>query len=149
MREELTHEQICEFLEDSLKNCLAALSHIYIQRANGKVKRNALTPKETLVLKKANLLTNVNWYGAYLHGAKAMLSALDAHGYLGTQKADENLINRAQIKAFTKDARALEWLLEGLPEGVELRTELKRNKKGKIIGAEAKFVEKKITYTEI
>ncbi len=49
----------------------------------------------------------------------------------------------------TENTRNLEWCLHGLPDGVEIFTEPKLDKKGKVIGAKAKFGKREIKYKEI
>ena len=124
-------------VEDCIQRCLTALVHC-------KQVRGRLTPSQQYAVEKANMLTNINVYGAYLKGARAMYRALERHGLLS-----KDITDKSMLKAYMQDSRGLEWLLEGLPEGINLRTDYVRNKKGKIVSANSYFVKYETKITKI
>lgn len=150
MMPKLTHTEACKMVEDSLERVAKTLAYIRLrleQYQTDKPIQLDLFTQNTV--EEANLLCNVNWYGAYLSGAQAMYRAMERNFYLDYQKKQDWLISKAQLKLYMENTRNLDWFLHDWPKDIELHTELERNKKGKVIGAKAKFVKKEIKYKEI
>lgn len=137
-------------VEDSLERVGKTLAYIRLRLEKRKTdKPIQLTLFEQNTLEEANILTNINYYGAYLSGAQAMYRALERMFYLNHQKKEDWLVSKAQLKLFMENTRNLEWLLTDIPNDVVLYTELERNKKGRVIGAKSKFYKKEVTRKEI
>lgn len=160
----LTHTEACKLVEDALERVGKTLAYIRLRLAEDPFyqERNS---KERVIkgaVEEANILCNINFYGAYLQGARRMALALEEWDLLdfpskkigrgnhkGTQKRKPKPIIKAVFDLFMENTRNLEWCLHGLPDNVEIATEDKTDKKGKVIGARARFVKKEIKYTEI
>lgn len=140
----ITHEEACELIEQAVRCLLMELVHIRERRH--KHPFDGLTVDEQRVLEKSVVVTNINYYGAFLKGARAMYRALGANGFLEQPKSDA-IVNKAMLAAYMSSTRNMEWLLEGMPKGVELHTEIERDQKGRIKGAKSKFITK-VTITK-
>lgn len=163
MTVKLTHAEACKLVEDSLERVLKTLAYIRLRLE--RCPHDSIIPwiqGEQNAIEEANLLCNINWYGAYLTGAIKMAMALKewdlldfpskkigSGNYKGTVKRPDKIVVKSIFDLFTENTRNLEWCLHGLPEGVEIRTQLEKNKRGKIIGAKSKFIKKEIKYKEI
>lgn len=143
----LTHTEACKLVEDSLERIAKTLAYIRLRLE--KSDKIPLSLFDYNAIEEANLLCNVNHYGAYLSGAQAMYRAMERNFYLDYQKKQDWLISKAQLKLFMENTRNLDWFLHDYPKGVEIYTELERDKKGKVVGAKAKFVKRETKYTEI
>ncbi len=169
MRPKLTHTEACELVESALERVARTLAYVRL-----KLDFNQPTP-DTLpgigmcsenyiksLVEEANLLCNINHYGAYLQGARCMALALQewdlldfplkkigSGNYKGTQKRASKTINKAVFDLFMENTRNLEWCLHGLPDNIEIFTEPILDKKGKAKGVKAKFAKKEIKYKEI
>lgn len=163
-RYELTHDEACRLVEDALERVGKALAYIRLRLAEDP-DYTELRGKETEIrstVDQANLLCNINYYGAYLQGARRMALALEewdlldfplkktGHGnYKSTVKRAAKAVNKAYFDLFIANTRNLEWCLHGLPDGVELFARDKVDSKGKVIGKEACFAKKQIKYQAI
>lgn len=109
---------------------------------------------------EANLICNINYYGAYLQGARAMLRAIQEQHLLnlptvkGTKKSDaikptEKHTVKALVELMSESTRNLEWFLHGWPENVEIIVSNETDAKGKVIGKKAMFMKKEVKYKEI
>lgn len=147
MQPELTHTEACELVEKTLERVVNTLA--YIRCKLEKRPNIPLSLFDYNAIEEANLLCNINHYGAYLKGARAMYRAMERNFYLDYMKKPEWIVAKAQLKLFMECSRNLEWFLTEMPNRVELHTELERDKKGKVIGAKSKFVKKETKYTEV
>lgn len=145
-KEIITHQEACELIEQAVSCSLSEL--IYIRERRRECSASGLGVRERVALDKAVSVTDINSYGAYLKGARAMYRALECRGFL-VQPKSEAVVNRAMLSAYMSSTRNMEWLLEGLPQGVELYTEIERDKKGRIKGAKSKFITKETITKEI
>lgn len=160
----LTHSEACKMVEDALERVGKTLAYIRLRLAEDSyfIERTGSEMKVKGTVEEANLLCNINFYGAYLQGARRMALALQEWdmldvplkkigrgNYKGTQKRKPKPVIKAVFDLFMEDTRNLEWCLHGLPENVEIFTEDKTDRKGKVIGAIAKFLKKETKYTEI
>lgn len=163
----LTHTEACKLVEDALERVGKTLAYVRLKlhgiRDGGNInfygsRCNELRVRSTV--DESNLLCNINWYGAYLSGAQAMLRAMQDHRLLnlptikGTKKSDavkpaEPHDVKALVALMSESTRNLDWFLHGWPENVEVCISHERDKKGKVIGAKAKFVKKVTTIVEI
>lgn len=154
--DKLTHEEACKLVENSIERAVNTLLYIRDKLnkpcPNGKPRQLSLFDEANI--EKANLLCNINWYGAYIKGAKTMYSALKHKGFLdipsSVKKANEDRItNKAMLDLYMENSRNLEWLLTEVPDSVQMVTSFERNKKGKVIKAKSKFYKKEIIRKEI
>lgn len=164
MTPNLTHTEACNLVEDSLERVAKTLAYIRLRLAQVPTdKPIQLTLFEQNAVEEANLLCNINWYGAYLSGARAMALALQewdlldfplkkiGHGgysKIAVKRADK-IVNKAVFDLFLSNTRNLEYCLHGLPDGIEIFNDIERDKKGKIKSAKAKFLKKTTNYKEI
>lgn len=157
----LTHAEACALVEKSLEHAINTLRYIRgkleIPLKNGEERQLSLF-EQNFCEEQVKLLCNINWYGAYLAGAKAMYRALESKGYLAvpankgsgvTRRANDLIINKAQLKLYMSSSRNIEWLLTDVPIKITIRTNLIRNNKGKVVGAESKFYRKTALYEEV
>ena len=160
----LTHTEACKMVEDALERVGKTLAYIRLRLAEDPyyLERDS---KERLVkgaVDEANLICNINYYGAYLQGAQRMALALQewdlldfplkkigSGNYKGTKKRSPKPVNKAVFDLFLENTRNLEWCLHGLPDNVEIFTQDKTDLKGKVIGKKAIFGKKEIKYKEI
>ena len=160
----LTYTEACELVEDALERVGKTLVYIRMQLAKGPkyLSKDSHERKVKGVVDEANLICNINYYGAYLQGARRMALALQewdlldfplkkigSGNYKGTQKRAKPIIVKAVFDLFLENARNLEWCLHGLPEDIEIATQNVLDKKGKVKGVKAKFVKKETKYKEI
>ncbi len=165
----LTHTEACELVESALERVGRTLAYVRLKLDSCQSEQNQLPGigvcSENQIkglTEEANLLCNINLYGAYLQGARRMALALQELDLLdfpikkigggnhkGTQKRASKPTNKAIFDLFLESTRNLEWCLNGLPGGVEIFTEPQLDKKGKKIGVKARFVKKEIKYNEI
>jgi len=133
MQSELTHAEACRLVEDAIERCAKTLAYIRLKLEHRNPKEpEQLSLFEMNTVEQANLLCNINWYGAYLKGARAMYRALSNKGFLDFYaKKEDKICNEAMLKAYMQNTRNMEWLLTDVPNGVELRTTFDRDKKGK------------------
>ena len=150
-RPKLTHTEACRMVEDAIERVGKTLAYIRLKLAESPnyMESSGSEMKVKAIVNEANLLCNINHYGAYLSGAQAMYRAMERNFYLDYRKKQDWLVSKAQLELFIENTRNLDWFLHDLPKDIELFTELKRDKKGKLIGAKAKFVKKETKYTEI
>lgn len=166
----LTHTEACKMVEDALERVEKTLAYVRLKLDCNQPKDDTLPGigecsewRIKGLVEEANLLCNINWYGAYLKGAIAMALALQdwdlldfslkkaGHGgysKISVKRADR-IVNKAVFDLFLSSTRNLEYCLHGLPDGIEIFTDIERDKKGKIKAAKAKFVKKQTTYKEI
>lgn len=158
MTPKLTHTECCRIVEDALERVAKTLAYIRMRLDSGRnAKRTQLSLFEKNTVEEANLLCNINYYGAYLQGARTMYLALKDGGYLdipkeadGTFTAKETrIMNNAHLQCFCENARNLDWFLHGTPKDIDLATTFERDKKGKIVGAKSKFYKKEIMRKEV
>lgn len=165
----ITHAEACGLVEDALERVYKTLLYVRARLDRYKpdtvfdFERSASDYMEVKAkVDHADLLCNINWYGAYLKGAIAMALALrdmdlldfpavriSSGKYKATVSRAHPIVNKSIFDLFMSSTRNIEWLLYGVPNNVELRTQCEYDKKGKIIGAESKFYKKEITRTEI
>ena len=160
----LTHTEACKLVEDSLERVGKTLAYIRLRLAeNPKYLREDSHAREVEgAIEEANLISNINYYGAYLQGAQRMALALQewdllavpqkkigSGNYKGTQKRAKPIVVKAVFDLFTESTRNLEWCLHGLPDNVEIATRDILNNKGKVTGVKARFVKKETKYKEI
>lgn len=161
MQAKLTHEEACKLVDNAIERCYNTLMYIRLKLSQSNSQNLSLFEQNTV--EQVNLLCNINWYGAYLHGAQAMARALEdwdlldfpkkktGHGSYAAitiQRANP-IINKAIYDLFLSSSRNLEYCLNGLPSNMEIQYDVQRNKKGKVIEAKARFVKKVIKYEEI
>lgn len=156
MKEKLTHEEACKLVEDSIQRAVNTL--LYVREKLNKPYPNGNPRQLSLFdenwIEHTNLLCNINWYGAYMKGAKTMYSALERKGFLdipsNEKRVNEDRItNKAMLDLYMENSRNLEWLLTEVPDSVQMVTSYERNKKGKVIKAQSKFYKKEIIRKEI
>lgn len=156
--DKLSHEEACRLVEDSLERAVNTLLYIKAKLSrphpNGTLRQLSLF--DEIKIERANLLCNINCYGAYLKGAKAMFRALERNGFLdvpdreSNKKATEDRItNRAMLDLYLENSRNLEWLLSEVPDTVRMITSFERDKKGKVIKAKSKFYKNEVIRKEI
>lgn len=159
----LTHEEACALVEDAIERCVKTLAYIRLKLEKRKSKASEqLSLFEQNTVEQANLLCNINWYGAYMKGAMAMALALKewnlmdfpqqkiGHGnYKGIAKRENPIVNKAVFDLFLSSTRNMEYCMMGLPNNVEIRFQTEKDKKGKVLKATAKFVKKETEYKEI
>ena len=157
----LTHTEACGMVEDAIERVGKTLAYIrlrlaedpyYLERGKEFVVKGAVD--------EANLICNINYYGAYLQGARSMLRAIQEQHLLnlptvkGTKKSDaikpmEKHTVKALVGLINESARNLEWFLHGWPENVEIIIRDETDAKGKVIGKKAMFMKKEVKYKEI
>lgn len=159
----LTHEEACRLVDGAIERCAKTLAYIRLKIEHVDPRTEFSRDREPIrSVDRANLLCNINWYGAYLEGARAMARAMEdwrlmdfpsekigSGNYKGTVKRENPIVNKAIFDLFLKSIRNLEYCLQGLPLGVEIQYDVERDKKGKIKSAKARFVKKETTYEEI
>ena len=161
----LTHTEACKMVEDALERVGKTLAYIRLQLAEDPhyLGRDSHERLVKGTVDEANLICNVNYYGAYLQGAQRMALALEewdlldfplkkiGHGshYKGTKKRAKPIVNKAVFDLFIENTRNLEWCLNGLPNDVEILIQDKTDTKGKVIGKKAVFGKREIKYKEI
>lgn len=160
----LTHDECCALVEGAIERGLQTL--LYIRKRLGK-KGTMDEWMEKHCSHVKDVLCDINHYGAYLSGARAMYLALKDQSLLVTPKEtitygnkkfvegnslsdkEQRVVNAALLKLYLDNARNMEWLLHGAPDNVELRVRYELDKKGKVAGATAMFAKKVTTYEEI
>lgn len=149
----LTHTEACALVEKSIERAVNTLLYI---RSKLEAERKLSLFEQEFCENEVNILCNINWYGAYLAGAKAMFRAMERNRYLAVKPAkgekltaEDMIINKAQLRLYMSSGRNLEWLLTELPSKIEIHTKLTRDKKGKVVDAVAMFVEKTTQYEKI
>lgn len=159
----LTHTEACKMVEDALERIGKTLAYIRLKLAEDPHYMGRAGCGERKVkgcVEEANVLCNINFYGAYLQGARAMLRAMQEQCLLnlptvkGTKKSDaikptEKHTVKALIGLINESARNLEWFLHGWPENVEIIIRDETDAKGKVIGKKAMFMKKETRYKEI
>lgn len=169
MIEKLTHTEACKLVESSLERMVKILAYVRLKLDYNQPRPDMLpgigecceTRIKSLV-EQANLLCNINHYGAYLQGARRMALALDewdlldtplkkigSGNYKGTQKRKPKPVNKAFFDLFMENTRNLEWCLHGLPDNIEIAYRPRLDNKGKEVGVEARFVKKEVKYKEV
>lgn len=159
---ELTHTEACKLVEAALERVGKTLAYIRLRLDRDPVYRKSKPMVIRRTVEEANILCNINFYGAYLQGAQRMALALEeldlldfplkkigSGNYKGTQRRASRAENRAMFDLFMENTRNLEWCLYGLPPNVEILMEDKTDKSGKVIGVKARFVRKETKYTEV
>lgn len=152
----LTHTEACRMVEETIERVAKTLAYIRLRLYDNQSPKDILPStgpcsenRIKSLVDKANVLCNINYYGAYLSGATAMYVAMERMLYLDYKKKVDWIEAKAQLKLFMENTRNLEWLLTEIPEGVDLYTQYERDKKGKVIGAKCKFYKKEIIRKEI
>lgn len=158
----LTHEEACALVEGAIERCAKTLAYIRL-RLDGQKGDVFPDRREVRETDRANLLCNINYYGAYLKGAIAMLLRLResqltleehidaASKQYGSTKlkvtAEGKIHNKALLDLILKNTLNIERFLEG---GHRVAyTDHERDKKGKLIKCRACFVKKVVKYKEI
>lgn len=154
MTPKLTHTEACELVEKALERVANTLA--YIRCKLEKRPDIPLSLFDYNAVDEANLLCNINYYGAYLKGAKAVIRVLLEHHMLDIPKPkglgslkEDRFTNKAYLDLMMESTRNLDWFMHGAPGSVQIRTSFDRDKKGKVIGAKAKFVKRVTTSVEI
>lgn len=155
---ELTHEEACRLVEDAIERCAKTLAYIRCKLE----RKPQLSLFDMDTVEQANILCNINWYGAYFKGAQSMALALKewnlmdfpqqkigSGNYKATVKRENPIVNKAIYDLFLSSTRNMEYCMTGLPDNVEIRFHTEKDKKGKIVKATAKFVKKETEYKEI
>lgn len=160
----LTHTEACRMVEDAIERVGKTLAYIRLKLAEDPnyMESSGSEMKVKAIVNEANLLCNINYYGAYLQGAQRMALALQewdmldtplkkigSGNYKSTKKREPKPVIQAIFDLFLENTRNLEWCLHGLPENVEIFTLPEYDKKGKIKGYKAKFGKRETKYTEI
>lgn len=161
MIETLTVEEAYAIVEDAL---VESINELMLVRKRLERRKN-INPRAdiygdveyTRVTKKADLLRNINYYGAYIKGAKAMYLRLKEYGFLeipkekGCKKTtkEDRISNNALLDLYMKSTRNMEWLLCGTPLNIKTMVKFKRDGKGKVVGAEAIFYREEIKKVEV
>lgn len=159
----LTHTEACELVESALERVGKTLAYIRLkldkQPTDKPIQLDLFTQN---TIEESNLICNINYYGAYLQGARCMALALQewdlfdfplkkigSGNYKGTQKRHAKPINKAIFDLFLESSRNIEWCLHGLPDNVEIFTEPILDKKGKPKGVKAKFAKRETKFVEL
>lgn len=145
-KQRLTHDEACQLVEQSLERVKTTLEYIKQRLDQGKHPANVVQECD-----KANLLCNINWYGAYLKGASAMYRNLKDQGYLDIPKenidtftpTERRIVNKSKLDLYMESSVGMEYLLGDLPDDIVIRTSFDRNNKGKVVGADSAFVYRK------
>ncbi|MDE6231080.1 MAG: hypothetical protein K2M37_05630 [Muribaculaceae bacterium] len=160
----LTHTEACRMVEDAIERVGKTLAYIRLRLAENPnyMSCSGSEIKVKASVNEANLLCNINYYGAYLQGAQRMALALQewdmldtplkkigSGNYKGTKKREPKPVIQAIFDLFLENTRNLDWCLHGLPDNVEIVTQDVLNNKGKVTGVKAKFVKKETKYKEI
>ena len=158
----LTHTEACKLVEDALERVGKTLAYIRLRLAEDPyyMDYSGSEMKVKGSVNEANLICNINYYGAYLQGARAMLRAIQEQHLLnlptvkGTKKSDaikptEKHTVKALVELMSESTRNLEWFLHGWPKNVEIIVSNETDAKGKVIGKKAMFMKKEVKYKEI
>lgn len=78
----MTHDEACELVQGSVERALTTLLHIQKRLEKGK----PFSRQDELRVKDFDVLYNINFYGAFLQGARKMYLALHDHGIRKGQK---------------------------------------------------------------
>lgn len=151
--EKLTHEEACKLIEDTLARSIDTLLYIRkkLERPYNNGKPRQLTLFDKVKIERANLLCNINWYGAYLHGMRIILLHLRDRFLCdesnGKSKKEEKIYNKAIFDLIMSSTINLERFVD---EEYEIRfTDHEWDKKGKLKSCRAYFAKKTINYIEI
>jgi hypothetical protein len=155
VRNKLTHEECCALVEGSIEKGLQRLEYIKKRLHKGEdfVKTEVVASNCYFA---NNVLCNINYYGAYLHGMKQLLLKLRDAGLLEESrpkngiphaKGDELLYNKAIIDLLFADTRNIEMFLTD--EHSIRFTDHERNKKGKLVKCRAYFAKRVTMYREV
>lgn len=149
----LTHEEACKLVEEILARSIDTL--LYIRKKLDKPystgKPRQLSLFDEAKINKANLLCNINWYGAYLHGMRMMLLKLRDWGLCDEPHKDKQkegqIYNKSILDLIMNSTLNLERFVG---EEYEIRfTDHERDKKGKLKSCRAYFAKKTTKYIEI
>lgn len=156
MTQKLTHTEACKLVECSLERAIKTLAYIR-QRLERAPSKNPvqLSLFEESAIEDANLLCNINWYGAYLKGVKATINALRDYGLLdipkpkgGIKAKDYRIYNKAIIDLIMKDCISIDRFLGQEYDDIRF-TDHERDKKGKLTKCRAYFAKRVTTTVEI
>ena len=149
----LTHAEACELVEKVLGRVADTLAYI-----RKKLEKNDGIPLSLFdydTTEEANLLCNINWYGAYLHGVKSTINLLREYGLLniplpkGVGKVkDAPIYNKAVIDLIMTDSVSMDRFLSRDFDHIQY-TDHERDKKGKLIKCRAYFAKRVTTCVEI
>lgn len=140
-------------VQDALARSINAL--LYIRKKLEKSYRNGKPRQLTLFdeakIERANLLCNINWYGAYLHGMRMMCLKLRDRCLCDEPKTNSSKEDKIYKKAILDLIMSSTINLERfVNEEYEIRfTEHERDKKGKLKSCRAYFAKKTTNYIEI
>lgn len=149
----MTHDEACELVEQSLERAVATLAYIR-KRLD---KRKTMTRIQQEAVKSYDILNNINFYGAYLQGARKMYLALMENKLLDIEYDDDKwksekerkMTKKSMLNCFMESTRNMEWLLHGIPQGVEMLTRYEVDKNNKIKSAKSEFRKEVINYEKI
>lgn len=148
----MTHDEACELVQGSVERALTTLLHIQKRLEKGK----PFSRQDELRVKDFDVLYNINFYGAFLQGARKMYLALHDHGFLDIPcnacfqtSRERKLTNEAMIKCYMDSTRNMEWLLNGMPQGIEMYTAYERDKNGKVKSAKSEFRKEVVKYERV
>lgn len=158
MQSKMTHTEACELVEDALERAAETLTYIRLRLAENPNSVSEIKVKNAVA--EVDLLCQINYYGAFLKGARSMLRTLEDQCMLnlptlkGYKKGDAiKPMNKHYVKAVLKlikeSARNLDWFLHGSPGNVELCVRPETDAKGKVVGATAKFMKKEVKLKEV
>lgn len=161
-KKQLTHTEACALVEEALERVAKTLAYARLRLENAKLTKEdaplgiSKSAEIRNITDRANLLCNINWYGAFIKGVKTAITRLEEYGMLDIPKPkrfasiqQDRIANQAGLKLFLASARNLDWFLYCPPAGVKISIEYTRDKKGKITAAEAKFVKEETRLNEI
>lgn len=147
MKVTLTHEEACSLVERSLERAVNTLLYIR-ERLKKKMPFDQFDQAK---LNKANLLCNVNWYGAYLNGLQTMLVRLRERGLCDEPQKEKQkegtIYNKAILDLLMSSAINLERFVEG--EYDICFADHVRDRKGKLKSCRAYFAKETTNYIEV
>lgn len=153
-RNKLTHEECCRLVEESIERGLRTLEYIKNRLHKGYAHEETVESNCNFV---KDVLCNINYYGAYLHGMVQMLLKLRQYGLL-EEKRDKNGIPRAKGDDLIYNKAIIDLLLADKTncerfvgdEFDQIRyTDHEHDKKGKLVKCRAYFAKRVTTYQEM
>lgn len=153
MQPKLTHAEACALVEKALERVANTLA--YIRCKLEKRPDIPLSLFDCNAVEEANLLCNINHYGAYLKGVKSTINALREHGLLDIPKPkgwnkdkDDKIYNKAIIDLIMQDSVSIDRFLAHDYDDIRF-TGHERDKKGKLVKCRAYFTKRVTTSVEI
>lgn len=149
----LTHTEACQIVEKCLDRISGTVA--YIRCKLEKRPDIPLSLFDYNAVDEANLLCNINYYGAYLKGVKTTINALREYGLLDIPKPegwnkdkDDKIYNKAMIDLIMQDSVSMDRFLAHDYDDIRF-TDHERDKKGKLVKCRAYFEKRVTTSVEI